>query len=38
MKRLYDPKLERICIALGVVGLAVMLPFDDWYTRLIGMT
>ena len=38
MKRLYDPKLERICLALGVVGLAVMLPFDDWYTRLIGMT
>jgi hypothetical protein len=37
MKQLYDPKLERICIALGVIGLVVMLPFDEWYTRLVGM-
>ena len=37
MKQLYDPKLERICIALGVIGLVVMLPFDVWYTRLVGM-
>ena len=37
MKQLHDPKLERICIALGVIGLVVMLPFDAWYTRLVGM-
>ena len=37
MKHLYDPKLQRICIALGVIGLVVMLPFDEWYTRLVGM-
>lgn len=35
--KLYDRKLERICIALGVIGLVVMLPFDEWYTRLVGM-
>ena len=37
MKPLYDAKLQRICIALGVIGLVVMLPFDAWYTRLVGM-
>jgi len=37
VKQLYDRKLERICLALGVIGLVVMLPFDAWYTRLVGM-
>ncbi len=37
MSKLYDAKLERICIALGAIGLVVMLPFDQWYTRLVGM-
>ncbi len=35
--KLYDAKLQRICIALGVIGVVVMFPFDQWYTRLIGM-
>ena len=30
-------RLLRICIALGVIGLVAMLPFDAWYTRLIGV-
>jgi hypothetical protein len=38
MTKLYDAKLQRICLTLGVVGLVVMLPFDQWYTRLVGMT
>lgn len=35
--KLYDPKLQRICLALGVVGVVIMFPFDAWYTRLVGM-
>lgn len=37
MKPLYDAKLQRICLALGVLGVVIMFPFDAWYTRLIGM-
>ena len=37
MTPLYNAKLQRICIALGVLGLVAMLPFDWWYTRLLGM-
>jgi hypothetical protein len=32
-----NPKLFRICVAFGVIGLVAMLPFDYWYTRAIGM-
>jgi hypothetical protein len=37
MKPVYDPKLQRICIALGVIGVVIMFPFDAWFTRLGGM-
>ena len=35
--KLYDPKLQRICLVCGAIGVAVLFPFDAWYTHLIGM-
>jgi hypothetical protein len=30
-------KLERICIGLFVLGIVLMIPFEEWYTRLFGV-
>ena len=30
-------KLERICIGLFVLGVVLMIPFEEWYTRLFGV-
>lgn len=30
-------KLERVCIGLFVLGVVLMIPFEEWYTRLFGV-
>lgn len=30
-------RLERICIGLFVLGVVLMIPFEEWYTRLFGL-
>lgn len=30
--------LRRLCPTLLVLGVALMVPFEEWYTRLLGMS
>jgi hypothetical protein len=29
--------MTRLAVALGVAGLVLMIPFDAWYTRALGV-